>query len=158
MAHITIEYMIMIPVLILQIFLFPLVAVTIMNSYTDSHRTLELQETAGHLGSTIQQLYYTINHASIINGSLKVNLDIPQTIEQYAYTVTLSHVTHVDSSYEIMNITLSFTSVKGGCSTLVTLGGNVDWQDNLAFSSIDNNLGLTANKAADNIVLSLGGV
>jgi hypothetical protein len=159
MTQVTIEYMIMIPVLILQIFLFPLVAVTIMNTYTDSHRELELQETAGHLGSTIQQLYYTINHASIINGTLKMNLDIPVTIEEYAYTVTLKHVTFVGSSNEIMNITLNYISIKGACSTLVTLGDNIDWQDNLTFNStdIDNNLGLTAEKTAGNIVLSFGG-
>ncbi|MGD6852963.1 MAG: hypothetical protein ACQCN6_12970 [Candidatus Bathyarchaeia archaeon] len=157
MTQITIEYMIMIPVLILQIFLFPFVASVIMENWNDTHRALELQETAGHLASTVQQLYYTINHASIVNGTVKVNLDVPQTIDNYAYTATLSHVTQVDSSYEIMNVTLRFISVKGVCSTLVTLGGNVDWENNLTFSSIDDNLGLTAEKTAGDIVLTFGG-
>jgi hypothetical protein len=61
--------MIMIPVLILQIFLFPITASVIMNTWADSSMTLELQETAGHMGSSIQQLYYTMNHASVPNGT-----------------------------------------------------------------------------------------
>jgi hypothetical protein len=156
MAHITIEYMIMVPVLILQIFLFPIVAGVIMDGYNDSRRTLELQETAGHLGSTIQQVYYTINHATM-EGSLRFSLNIPQTIEQYPYTVTLQNVTDRDTSYAVMNITLSFISLEGSSSTLVTLGNNVEWQDNLSFNSNSPNLYLTANKTAENIVLSLGG-
>ena len=156
MAHITIEYMIMVPVLILQIFLFPIVASVIMDGYTDSRRTLELQETAGHLGSTIQQLYYTINHASI-NGTVKFSLDIPATIEQYPYTVTLGNVTNKDTSYAVMNITLSLISDMGFSSTLVTLGDNIEWQDNLSFKSNSPNLYLTANKTAENIFLTFGG-
>lgn len=157
MAHITIEYMIMIPVLILQIFLFPIVADVIMDGYTESRRTLELQETAGHLGSTIQQLYYTINHASIVNGTVKLRLDIPTTIEQYPYTVTLQNVTSKDTPYAVMKITLSLIRVEGFSSTLVTLGDNIEWQDNLSFNSTSPNLYLSANKTAGNIFLTFGG-
>jgi len=156
MGHVTVEYMIMIPVLILQIFLFPIVAGAIMDGYNDSRRALELQETAGHLGSTIQQLYYTVNHATI-NGTLKFSLDIPATIEQYPYTVTLRNVTNRDTSYAVMNVTLSFIHVEGFSSTLVTLGDNVEWQDNLSFNSTSPNLYLTANKTTENIFLTFGG-
>ncbi len=62
--------MIMVPILILQIFLFPIAATAIMNAWSDSRMTIELQEISGHLGSSIQQLYYTMNHASISSGSI----------------------------------------------------------------------------------------
>jgi len=68
MGHVTIEYMIMLPILILQIFLFPLTANWLMNIWVDSRRTLALQDVAGHLGSTIQQLYFSLNHETISNG------------------------------------------------------------------------------------------
>ena len=80
MAHITIEYMIMIPVLIMQIFLFPIAASVIMNTWGDSTTTIQLQTTAGHMGSSIQQLYYTMNHGSMSDGSMKITLDIPPII------------------------------------------------------------------------------
>ncbi len=157
MGHITIEYMIMIPVLILQIFLFPLTATIIMDNWADSRQTLQLEQVAGHLGSTIQQLYYTVSHASMANGSMRVNLDVPETIEQHPYTITLGNITHQDSSYRIMNITLRAPSVDIYCSTLVTLGGNVNWQNNVSFNSTTHNLSLTATKTLNAIELTVGG-
>ena len=157
MAHITIEYMIMIPVLILQIFLFPLTASAIMGTWADSSMTLELQETAGHTGSSIQQLYYTMNHESISNGSIKITLDVPPLIENRAYTTTLKHVTQTGSSYKIMNVTLSLIGTKNIASTIVTLGENVDWTENLSFNSTSHNLSLIANKTSNSIWISFGG-
>src|SRR4030065_164396 len=104
--------MIMIPVLILQIFLFPLAASAIMNTWADSSMTLELQETAGHISSSIQQLYYTMNHASIPNGNMAITLDTSPLIDGYAYTTTLRHVEHPDTSYQIMNVTLKLLGTK----------------------------------------------
>jgi hypothetical protein len=156
MAHVTIEYMIMIPVLILQIFIFPLTATIIMDTWADSRRTLELQDAAGYLGSSIQQLYYTVNHV-IDNGTMTINLDIPPLIESLAYTTSLSHVQHTDGSYEIMNVTLCLIGTKNRASTLVTLGPNVDWQENLAFNSTSHPLSLSAAKTADSVWLSLYG-
>jgi hypothetical protein len=157
LAHITIEYMIMIPVLIMQIFLFPLTATVIMDTWADSRMTIELQTTAGHLSSSIQQLYYTMNHGSISDGSMKITLDVPPLIEGRAYTTTLSHVTHLDTSYQIMNVTLKLIGTKDQASTLVTLGPNVDWQENLAFNSTSHNLSLVASKTANSIWVSFGG-
>lgn len=155
MTQVTLEYMIMIPLLILQIFLFPLVANAVMDSWNDSRRDLQLQETAAHFTSTIQQLYYTINHASM-NGSVTIHLDIPLAIEQYPYKISLSHAPMVTGGYEVMNVTLNFISVESGTSTIVTLGNNVDWQ-NLNFNSTQANLILTAAKTADQIMLTAGG-
>jgi hypothetical protein len=147
--------MIMVPLLILQIFLFPLVAIAVIDSYNDSRRSIQLQEVASHLASTVQQLYYTINHASM-NGSLTINLDMPANIEQYPYRVTLTHAEQISGGYQVMNVTLAFVSVSGASSTLVPLGDNINWQP-ISFNSTQANLCLTAAKTADNIELTLGG-
>ena len=157
MAHITIEYMIMIPVLIMQIFLFPIAASVIMNTWGDSTTTIQLQTTAGHMGSSIQQLYYTMNHGSMSDGSMKISLDVPPIINGHAYTTTLSHVTHLDTSFQIMNVTLKIIGTKVQTSTLVTLGQNVVWNENLAFNSTSHNLSLIATKTANSISISYGG-
>ena len=157
MPQIALEYMIFVPVLILQIFIFPLTASVIMNTYVDSRLTIELQATAGHMGSSIQQLYYTINHGSVSDGSMKIMLDTPPLIEGHAYTTTLSHVSHSDNSYQIMNVTLKLLGTRDQTSTLVTLGQNVDWQENLAFNSTAHSLSIAANKTANSIWLSFGG-
>lgn len=157
MPSIAIEYMIMVPVLIVQIFIFPLTASVIMNTWTDSRMTIELQGTAGHIGSSIQQLYYTINHESMSNGSMSITLDTPPLIEGYAYTTTLRHVEHLDTSYQIMNVTLKLLGTKDQASTIVTLGQNVDWQENLSFLSGSQPIVLNADKTSNSIWLSLGG-
>jgi hypothetical protein len=157
LAHITIEYMIMIPVLIMQIFLFPIAASVIMNTWGDSTTTIQLQTTAGHMGSSVQQLYYTMNHGSMSDGSMKISLDVPPIINGRAYTTTLSHVTRIDTSYQIMNVTLKIIGTKVQTSTLVTLGQNVNWNENLAFNSTSHNLSLIATKTANSISISYGG-
>jgi len=149
--------MIMIPVLILQIFLFPLAASAIMNTWADSSLTIELQETAGHISSSIQQLYYTVNHASIPNGNMAITLDMPPLIGSYAYTTTLEHVERPDTSYQIMNVTLKLLGTKDQTSTLVILGQNVDWQENMSFLSGKQPIILIANKTSNSIWISLGG-
>jgi len=154
---ITLEYMIMIPVLILQIFLFPITASVIMNTWADSSMTLELQETAGHMGSSIQQLYYAMNHASVPNGTMTITLGTPPLIEGHAYTTTLSHATNLDTSIQIMNVTLKLIGTRDQTSTLVTLGQNVDWQENLAFNSTAHSLSMVAHKTSNSIWLSFGG-
>jgi hypothetical protein len=157
MPSIAIEYMIMIPVLIVQIFIFPLTASVIMDTWVDSRMTIELQEIAGHVGSSIQQLYYIMNHASMSAGTMTITLDTPPLIEGHAYATTLTHVTHLDNSYQIMNVTLKLMGTKDHTSTLVTLGQNVDWQENLSFNSTAHSLRVVATKTANSIWLSTGG-
>jgi hypothetical protein len=156
LAQVTIEYMILVPVLIIQIFIFPYTASIVMDSWSNSRRTVELQEAASNLGSAIQQIYYTINHASIANGTMKVALGIPQTIENYAYTATLSHIPS-DASYKVMNVTLRLGQTKVVASTTVTLGDNVDWTNNISFSSMTSQLTLTATKTSNSVWITCGG-
>jgi hypothetical protein len=157
LVHITVEYMIMVPVLILQIFLFPLTASIIMDTWTDSRMTIELQTTADHLSSSIQQLYYTVNHGSVSSGSMAITLDVPPLIEGRAYTTTLSHVEHVDTSHEIMNVTLKLIGTKDQATTFVTLGSNVDWEEGLSFNSTAHSLSMVATKSTNDILISFGG-
>ena len=158
MAHITIEYMIFIPVLIAQIFLFPLTATIIMNSWEDSRQVLELQQTAANLGSSIQQLYYTMNRDTVSDGTMSIILTVPSLVDGRVYTTVLSHVIDSETSSEIMDVTLRLVGTTSQASTLVTLGPNVDWQENLSFNSTANSFSVVANKTADSIWLSFGGV
>ncbi len=128
-----------------------------MNNYTDSRMTIELQNTAGHIGSSIQQLYYTMNHDSMSNGTISITLDVPPLIEGYAFNTTLRHVEHLDTSYQIMNITLKLLDTNDQTSTLVTLGPNADWQENLSFLSGAQPIIVVAEKTSNSISLFLGG-
>jgi hypothetical protein len=147
----------MIPVLIMMIFIFPFVATVIMGTWTESITTMELKTTAGHMSSSIQQLCYTINSGSYNNGTMKINLAVPTLIQGHTYTTTLSHLTQSDSSFQLMNVTLKIVGGEAQASSLITLGSNINWQENLAFNSTAPLLYLGANKTANSVLLCFGG-
>jgi hypothetical protein len=156
MANVTVEYMILVPLLILQIFLFPYIAHAIVDSWEDKRLELELEEIAGHFGSSVQQLYYTINRANISSGALTVKLDTPQRIVDaagnYSYTITI-HKTTIHPAGEhaqIMNVTVCLGDIN--VSSLVTLGENADWADSTYRS--DKISTITATRMPNSIWLS----
>ncbi len=161
MVQITIEYMIMIPILILQIFLFPLTAGWIMTTWTDARQTLALQETASHLGSSIQQVYSALNHESISAGNVTNRLEVPAFIEGYAYTgnATLRALDPALNSSQVLDIALRFKGSRIEATTSVTLGWNVAWPDpDSTFISNSTDASLIAEKLSNGtILLSFGG-
>ena len=130
--------MIMIPMLIIQIFLFPLTASWIMNTWVDSRRKLALQSIADHLASTMEQLYSSLNHASIPTGQDSYSPGLPPFIEQYSYfaTGTLRPVSGGGPNYaEIIDLQVSMTGTKNSVSTAVVLGPNLVWQPSIFLSN-----------------------
>jgi hypothetical protein len=129
LVQITIEYMIMTPVLIMMIFLLPFTASLIMNGWVDSRRALTLQETGGYLGSSMQQFYSSLSHESVKVGIMESVLNTPRFIEGYVYTgnATFSSVSAAVNSSRVLQITLSFIGNKITTTTSVTLGSNVQW-------------------------------
>ena len=153
MPQITIEYMIMIPMLILQIFLFPLTAGWIMNTWVDSRQTLALQETASHVGSTIQQVYSALNHESISTGAVDIRLPVTPFIEGYVYAGNASLRTSGLNSSQYLDITLRFQGAQIETTTSVTLGQNVQWDADSKFMSNSTNAKLIAEKMANDTIL-----
>ena len=158
MPHVTIEYVIMVPVLIMQIFLFPLTASWLMNIWVDSRRTLALQEAASHLGSTIQQIFFSLNHTTILSGTVTQKANVPTFIENYPYTgtATLRSISGLGSS-KVLDITLRLVTVGTTVTSSAILGSNVFWQES-TFVSNSINTCIRAEKMMDGtIYLSFGG-
>jgi len=153
LPQITIEYMIMIPMLILQIFLFPLTAGWIMNTWVDSRQTLALQETASHMGSSVHQVYSALNHDSISAGAVTNKLEIPPLIEGYAYNGSASMRESAPESTQILDITLTFMSGRIAASASVTLGQNVAWDQASEFMSNSTHASLIAEKLSNGTIL-----
>jgi hypothetical protein len=149
--------MILIPVLILQLFLFPLTVGWMMNTWVDSRRTLQLQETASHLGSAIQQVYFSLNHTSIQACILTSALEIPPSIEGYSYTGNATWRANGDpESAQVLDVTLRFSGLKISTTTSIILGQNVEWK-NSTLKSYSMDSSLIANKTSDGkIELSFG--
>jgi hypothetical protein len=160
MPHITIEYVIMIPLLLLQIFLFPLTASLLMNIWVDSRRTLALKEAASHLGSTIQQIYLTLNHTTISAGIVTQKSNVPPYIENYPYSANAVLRTVLDpalNSTKILKMTLKLGTIGTTVTTSVILGQLVQWKESTFFSN-STNACIKAQKFANGTIsLSFGG-
>ncbi|MDH7477330.1 MAG: hypothetical protein QHH17_02985 [Candidatus Bathyarchaeota archaeon] len=160
MPHVTIEYVIMVPVLILQIFLFPLTASWLMNIWVDSRRTLALQEAASHIGSSIQQVYFALNHDSISAGTVTQKVDVPPFIENYPYIGNATLKTVLDpalNSSKVLEITLKLRTVGTTVTTSVILGQNVTWRESTFVSNSTNACIMVEKFANGTICLSFGG-
>jgi type II secretory pathway pseudopilin PulG len=155
MVQITIEYMILTPVLIMLIFLLPFVASSIMGTYSNSRQTLELQSIAGHLGSTIQQVYFSLNHDSIPVGIVTVNTGIPPLLEGYTYSVNATSKTATASGATVVNFVLKLSGSGISTNASVTLGQGVTWVDSYFWSN-SVNATIVANKLSiNNIQISI---
>jgi hypothetical protein len=155
MVQITIEYMILTPVLIALIFLLPLTANAVMGTYVSSRQTLELQKIGGHLGSAIQQVYYSLNHQTVAEGTISSVTGIPPLLESNSFTVNCTSRMTTDSGARIVDLQLRLSGSGATTSTSVTLGKNVEW-DNSYFWSDSTTAYISATKYLnDTIRLSI---
>jgi hypothetical protein len=160
MPHVTIEYAIMVPVLILQIFLFPLATGWLMDVWVNSRRTLALQEAVSYLGSAIQQVYFALNHETISAGTVTQKSNVPPLIESYPYTGTAALKTVLDptlNSSKVLVLTLKLGTIGTTVTSSVILGQNVLWQ-NSTFMSNSTNACIMAQKLTNGTIrFSFGG-
>jgi hypothetical protein len=154
-VQVTIEYMIMIPILIMQIFLFPLTASWLMNIWVDSRRTLTLQDAASHLGSTIQQLYFALNHETISVGTATYSPGLPPFIENYHYNGNATLRTVLDptlNSSKVLELVLKLVTTGTKVTTSVILGPNALWKES-TFISNSTNACVSAEKLSNGTIL-----
>jgi hypothetical protein len=157
MPNITIEYMILIPILILQIFLLPYAAGIFMNYWSTSSETLALNDASIHLSSSIGQLYFFLNNPSVSSGTVTNDLGIPPYIGNYAYigNATLISVSGSGSG-KVLELTLSLIGSTITTTSPVTLGSNVQWV-NSTFTSTSTIACINGYKDSNNTIwLSFG--
>jgi hypothetical protein len=155
MPEIAVEYVILIPLVIMQIFLFPYAVSLMMNSWVDSSRTQALQNAATQVGASIQQLYVSMNHVTITSGLVTTKLGVVPSINGYSYTGSATIASSSGSS-KVLNLTLSFVGIRYSVSTVVTLGPNAQWQST-SFMSNSTTASINANKDGSGVIwLSFG--
>ena len=124
----------MIPILILQVFLFPLTASGLMNVWVNSRRNLALQDVASHLSSTVQQLYFSLNHATMQAGTARYSPRLPPLIENLCYTATAklrSTAAATPNASQILDIEVILVGTGNALTASVLLGPNVNWQNSV---------------------------
>lgn len=152
MAHITIEYIILIPVLILQIFLLPYLAGAFMSYWSTPCDTLALQDASSHIRSSIQQLYFFLNNPTVSSGTVTNNLGTPQYIGNHPYSGNATLVsTNGSGSGKVLQLTLTLKGTTISTTTPIILGQNVQWS-NSSFMSNSNSTCINAYKDSNNTI------
>ena len=154
MVQITIEYMILTPVLILLIFLLPFTAHEAMDGYVSSRQNLEIQKVAGHLGSGLQQVYFSLIHDTVAAGTIYSDTQVPPLIEGYEYNINCTSRLALDSGATIVDISIKLSGSGTTASTSVTLGKNVEWSDSF-FRSDSTTATIVATKLDGQIQMSI---
>ena len=128
MPHITIEYVILVPVLFAQILVFPLAASIMTSSWADVRREAALEGAASHLASTIQQLYLSVNRDEIVAGNITQASTLPPTIESYPYTATGNLGAPLgSSSSRVLTLSLRLEEAGNTVTATALLGPNAKW-------------------------------
>ena len=159
MPHITIEHVILIPLLFIQILVFPFAASIMASSWADSYRDTALKNAANYLASTIQQLYLSINRNEISAGTVTQASTLPLTIDSYSYTAVGSLSSPLDSnSSKILTLSLTLSNVGNTATANTVLGSNVLWDDASILRSASSDASITVQKFAnDTLFFSFGG-
>jgi hypothetical protein len=153
---VTIEYVILIPLLFTQVIVFPLVASTMTSSWQNSQRDIELQDAADHLASTIQQLYLTLNRDEVLGCTVNQSSPVPVTVASYPYTATCSLSDPSGDSAKVLTVSLELDNVGNIANASAVLGTNVEWiPSTLRSNSADASINV--EKADDTLTFSFGG-
>ena len=155
MPSVTIEYVILIPLLFTQVIVFPLVASTMTNSWQDSQRDVALQDVANNLVSTIQQLYLTVNRDEILDGNITQVSNVPTTVDSYPYTANAS-LSSDPNLAKVLTVTLTLADLGNTVNASVVLGQNVYWVgSSLNSYSVDSYI--KVEKENGDLTFSFGG-
>ena len=129
MPNITIEHAIMLPILLLQVFLFPIALNIMASAWTDARRENTIKDAADHLGSMIQQLYFCLNQKEISTGNVTLASTLPPMIESYPYTAVVDSLVSLGlNSSKILTLTLTLQEAGNTATATITLGPNVEWE------------------------------
>lgn len=127
LVSVTVEYVMLIPLLFAQVIVFPYVASTVSSNWQESQLTIELQDAADHMSSTIQQLYLTVNRDEILEGTITQASPVPVTIASYPYTAYGSLSDPPDGSAKIFTVTLTLDDAGNTVTSSAVIGSNTKW-------------------------------
>jgi hypothetical protein len=150
MPHVAIEAVILAPLLILQVLVFPLVASTMTSYWADNSRQVALQETANQLAGVIQQLSLSLNRSEVLAGTVTVASTLPKEVASYPYSATGSLQTSLGSnSSKILTLHVTLRRIGTTTTATVALGSNVLWNQTSVFYSDSSSAAIQVQKLVD---------
>lgn len=153
-----IEAVLLAPLLILQVLLFPFVANSMSSYWANATREVTLQETASQMGSTIQQLYISLSRAEVSPGIVTQASTFPSEIGSHNYLATGSLTNSLKpNSSRILHLNLTLDSGGSTVTVQTPLGPNVLWNKDSVFYSSSPSASIKVQKFVnDTLLFSFG--
>ena len=133
MPHVSMEYAIMTPILLIQVILIPVATGWMMDVWVVQRRETALQDSASHIGTTIQQLFFSLDRKEIAAGITTQTANVPPFIESIPYIITASN-TKVENT-TLVDLYLALMGTNVAVTSRVTLGPNVSWEQSTLVSN-----------------------
>ena len=154
MPHVAIEATIMAPLLVAQIIMFPLIASTMTSYWANATREVALQEVASQMGSTIEQLYLSLNRIEVSTGTITQASTFPTEIASHPYTARGSLIASSEpNSGKILLLNVTMQNAGNTVITKTPLGPNVLWNEESVFYSSSPNASIKIQKFANGTLL-----
>jgi hypothetical protein len=154
LTSVAVEAVIMVPLLVAEILLFPFLASSMSSYWANATRDVALQEAASQMGSTIQQLYLSLNQQEISAGTITQASTFPTLIASHAYTAKGSLKTSLQpGSSKILLLNLTLQGVGNSAAVQVSLGPNVSWNGASVFNSLSSSASIRVQKFANATML-----
>lgn len=158
MPHVAIEAVILTPLLVIQILVFPFVASTISSYWAGEARDMTLQEAASQIGDAIQQLYLAASRIEVTPGTITQASTFPTEIAANQYVARASLKTPLNANsgkFLVLNVTLQ--NLGNTATAQTSLGSNVLWNEKSVFYSSSPNASIKVQKFANaTLLLSFG--
>ena len=154
MGNVAVEAVILAPLLVVQIILFPFVANTMASNWANATRDVTLKELASQMANTIQQLYLSLNRPEVSAGNITQASTFPKEISGHPYDA----IGLLKGSSQLgfgkvffLNVTLQ----KLGNTVMVQtpLGPNVLWNEKSFFESSSPNASIRVQKFVNGTLL-----
>ncbi len=152
--HVAVEAVIMTPLLVIQILLFPYVATTMTSYWADATRDITLQETASQIASTIQQLYISLTRIEVTTGTVKQASSFPTQIAGHTYTARgLLRDSSGPNSGKVLMINVTLQGLGNTATAQTSMGHNTLWNAGSIFNSASLDASIKVQKFANGTLL-----
>ncbi|HKZ93051.1 MAG TPA: hypothetical protein VJ249_00520 [Candidatus Bathyarchaeia archaeon] len=154
MTNVAIEAVILTPMLVIQIILFPFVANTMASNWENATRDVTLKELASQMASTIQQLYLSLNQPEVSAGNITQASTFPKEIAEHTYNATgLLEASFQLGFGKVLFLTVTLQKLGNTIMVQTPLGPNVLWNEKSLFESSSANASIKVQKFVNGTLL-----
>ena len=154
MTNVAIEAVILAPLLVVQVILFPFAANMMASNWANASRNVALKELASQMASTIQQLYLSLNQPEISAGNITQTPAFPKEISERPYTATGLLKSSFQYSFgKVLFLNVTLQKLENTAMVQTSLGPNVLWNENSLFDSSSPNASIKVQKFVNGTLL-----